>query len=118
MTLQENILSWFNSADNLALWKNLLSEVTIMPNTNQANTAGAGNPFAGKTIVVTGTLAGYTRGEIEGKLYSLGAKPGSSVSTRTDYVLAGEKAGSKLTKANALGVKVITEEQFEQMIGE
>jgi len=118
MTLQENILSWFNSADNLALWKNLLSEVTIMPNTNQANTAGAGNPFAGKTVVVTGTLAGYTRGEIEGKLYSLGAKPGSSVSARTDYVLAGEKAGSKLTKANALGVKVITEEQFQQMIGE
>lgn len=89
-----------------------------MKNTTQANTASAGNPFAGKTVVVTGTLAGYTRGEIEGKLYSLGAKPGSSVSSKTDYVLAGEKAGSKLTKANALGIKVITEEQFNGMLGE
>jgi DNA ligase (NAD+) len=117
-TLQENILSWFNSADNLALWNNLKSEVTIMQNNTQTNTASAGNPFAGKTVVVTGTLAGYTRGEIEGKLYSIGAKPGSSVSSKTDYVLAGEKAGSKLTKAQSLGVKVITETQFAEMLGE
>ena len=62
--------------------------------------------------------AGYTRGEIEVKLYSIGAKPGSSVSSKTDYVLAGEKAGSKLTKAQSLGVKVITEAQFTEMLGE
>ncbi len=116
-TLQENILSWFKSAGNLALWNNLRNEVTIMQSSTQANSVGAGNPFAGKTVVVTGTLAGYTRGEIEGKLYSIGAKPGSSVSSKTDYVLAGEKAGSKLTKAQALGVKVITEAQFAEMLG-
>ena len=117
ITLEENILSWFSSADNLALWNNLLKEVTIMQNSNQQNTTGAGNPFAGKTVVVTGTLTAYTRSDIESKLYSLGAKPGSSVSSKTDYVLAGEKAGSKLTKANALGIRVITEAQFHQMIG-
>lgn len=117
MTLQEVILSWFGSASNLALWSNLRKEVTIMQNSNQVNTAGAGNPFSGKTVVVTGTLAGYTRGDIESKLYSLGAKPGSSVSAKTDYVLAGEKAGSKLTKANALGIKVLTEDEFHNMIG-
>ena len=58
-----------------------------------------------------------TRGDIESLLYSLGAKPGSSVSSKTDYVLEGEKAGSKITKANALGIRVITEAQFHQMIG-
>lgn len=72
--------------------------------------------FEGKTVVVTGTLQNYTRGSIKEKLESLGAKVSGSVSKKTDYVLAGEEAGSKLTKANDLGVKVISEEEFEEMI--
>lgn len=74
--------------------------------------------FEGKTVVVTGTLNNYTRGSIKEKLEGLGAKVSGSVSKKTDYVLAGEEAGSKLTKARDLGVKVISEEEFEKMIGE
>ena len=74
--------------------------------------------FEGKTVVVTGSLESYTRGSIKEKLEMLGAKVSGSVSKKTDYVLAGEEAGSKLTKAIDLGVKVISEEEFKEMIGE
>ncbi|MGJ0909271.1 NAD-dependent DNA ligase LigA [Clostridium botulinum] len=74
------------------------------------------NPFMGKTVVVTGSLNNYSRGEIKDKLQSLGAKVSSSVSKNTDYVLVGEKPGSKYEKAVELGVKVITEEEFSKKI--
>ena len=74
--------------------------------------------FKGKTVVVTGTLNNYSRSSIKEKLEVLGAKVSGSVSKKTDYVLAGEEAGSKLTKAIDLGVTVISEEEFENMIGE
>jgi len=74
--------------------------------------------FQGKTVVVTGSLESYTRGSIKEKLEALGAKVSGSVSKKTEYVLAGEEAGSKLTKAIDLGVKVISEEEFKEMIGE
>lgn len=74
------------------------------------------NPFAGKTVVATGKLENYTRDGIQAKLLSLGAKPASSVSKKTDYVIAGEKAGSKLTKAQDLGITILTEEEFEYML--
>lgn len=74
------------------------------------------NPFAGKTVVATGKLENYTRDGIQMKLLELGAKPASSVSKKTDYVIAGEKAGSKLEKAKSLGVKILTEEEFEYML--
>ena len=67
-------------------------------------------------MVVTGTLINYGRKEIKEKLESLGAKVTGSVSKKTDYVLYGAEAGSKLTKANELGIKTITEEEFEEMI--
>lgn len=76
------------------------------------------NPFAGKTVVATGKLEHYTRDGIQMKLLSLGAKPGSSVSKNTDYLIVGEKAGSKLTKAQQLGVAILTEKEFEKMIAE
>ena len=72
--------------------------------------------FSGKTVVVTGTMQKYSRSEIKSKLESLGAKVSGSVSKKTDYVIAGEEAGSKLTKAQELGVTVITEDEFEKMI--
>lgn len=74
------------------------------------------NLFAGKTVVATGSLQNYSRTEIKEKLESLGAKVAGSVSKKTDYVIAGEAAGSKLTKAQELGVKVISEEEFEVML--
>lgn len=72
--------------------------------------------FSGKTVVVTGSLKNYSRGEIKAKLESLGAKVSGSVSKKTDYVIAGEEAGSKLTKAQDLGVFILSEEEFEKMI--
>lgn len=74
--------------------------------------------FKDKIVVVTGTLNNYSRTTIKEKLELLGAKVSGSVSKKTDYVLAGEEAGSKLTKAINLGVKVISENEFEEMIGD
>ncbi len=76
------------------------------------------NPFTDKTVVATGKLMNYTRDGIQAKLIALGAKPASSVSKKTDYVIVGEKAGSKLTKAQQLGIKTLTEEEFEAMLAE
>lgn len=79
-------------------------------------TTNTNNPFAGKTIVATGKLVNYTRDGIQMKLLSLGATPASSVTKKTDYVIVGEKAGSKLTKAQQLGIKTLSEEEFEAML--
>ena len=76
------------------------------------------NPFAGKTVVATGKLDNYTRDGIQMKLLSLGARPASSVSKKTDYLIVGENAGSKLTKAQTLGVTTLTEQQFLQMLAD
>ena len=76
------------------------------------------NRFEGKTFVLTGSLEKYTRGEAANIIEKLGGKTSSSVSKKTDYVLAGEDAGSKLTKAQALGVKIITEAEFETLVGQ
>jgi DNA ligase (NAD+) len=72
--------------------------------------------LAGKTLVVTGTLVKHTREEINELIVRHGGKAASSVSSKTDYVVAGEKAGSKLAKAESLGVKVLTEEEFEGLL--
>ncbi len=77
-----------------------------------------GGALAGKTIVVTGTLKTYKRNEIEELIARHGGRAASSVSKKTDFVLAGEEAGSKLDKAKQLGVKVISEEVFQELIGE
>ena len=74
------------------------------------------NPFMGKTIVVTGKVEPYTRDEIHGIIESLGAHAGSSVSGKTNYLICGEKAGSKLDKARSLGVQVITPLEFFSMV--
>jgi len=73
--------------------------------------------LTGKTIVVTGTLAKYQREEIEALIRQFGGKASGSVSKNTSYLVAGEKAGSKLEKAKQLGVKVLTEDEFEKLIG-
>lgn len=74
------------------------------------------NPFVNKTVVPTGTLKNYSRTEIKEKLEKLGANVAGSVSKKTDYVIAGENAGSKYDKALKLGVKIINEDEFEQLV--
>lgn len=76
------------------------------------------SPIRGKTIVVTGTLEKLDRRQAEALIESLGGKAAGSVSKKTDYVLAGENAGSKLTKARELGVRVLNEQEFFELIGE
>ena len=71
----------------------------------------------GKTLVVTGALTKYSRDEINELITRHGGHAASSVSKNTDYVVAGEKAGSKLDKARELGVPVLTEEEFEKLLG-
>ncbi|MFH1747941.1 MAG: NAD-dependent DNA ligase LigA [Planctomycetota bacterium] len=87
-------------------------------NMTQPRRAGeeSARPLAGKTLVVTGTLQRHGRKEIEELIKRLGGKATGSVSKKTDYLVAGEAAGSKLEKARSLGVPVLTEEQFEQLI--
>ena len=70
------------------------------------------NLFKGKTVVLTGTLTQMGRNEAKALLQEMGAKVSGSVSSKTDFVIAGDAAGSKLTKAQELGVAVLTEEEF------
>ena len=72
--------------------------------------------FAGQTFVLTGTLSHFTRDEAAAIIESFGGKSSGSVSKKTSYVLAGENAGSKLTKAESLGIRIISEDEFEEMI--
>ena len=74
------------------------------------------NFFKGKTFVLTGTLSSFTREEAEEKILSFGGNVNSSVSKKTDFVLAGEKAGSKLDKANKMGINIIDENEFQSQI--
>ena len=77
--------------------------------------AGEG-PLAGKTLVVTGTLPGFSREEAEDAIRAAGGHATGSVSAKTDYLVAGEKAGSKLAKAEQLGVPVLDEDAFRRVL--
>lgn len=117
-TLHQNIYQWFQEEQNWDIWLGLRELVHIAPPAVPETTAVNDNPFAGKTIVVTGKVEPYTRGGINAKIESLGAHAGSSVSSKTHYLICGENAGSKLEKARSLGVTVLTPAQFFQMAGE
>ena len=114
-TLNRNIHDWFADEENLALWDTLQNEFTLEER-KEETTMTKDNVFAGKTIVATGKLENFTRSEINDQILALGAKPGSSVSKKTDYLICGEKAGSKLAKAQALGVTILSEAEFLAMI--
>ncbi len=118
-TLHNNIHEWFYDEENLYVWEVLQQMLHIEKRTVENNTAAVQeNPFVGMTIVVTGKVEPYTRSGINEKIESLGAHAGSSVSKKTDYLVCGENAGSKLAKARELGIKILTPAQFFQMAGE
>lgn len=113
--MHDNIYAWYNNAEEAMMWRPALKHITFLKE-DTVMSQNMNTPFAGKTVVATGKLENYTRDGIQMKLLELGAKPAGSVSKKTDYVIAGEKAGSKLTKAQELGITILTEQQFEDML--
>lgn len=87
-------------------------EDQIMGDKNNANS----NPFVGCTIVATGKLKNFTRDSINSRIESLGATAANAVTRKTDYLICGDKPGSKLMKAKKLGITVLTEQDFLKMI--
>jgi DNA ligase (NAD+) len=108
----EYIINWFKSEQSVHFLKLLRDAGVNMT----AEDKSVSSVFEGKTFVLTGTLTKYTRDRAKEIIESMGGKAASSVSKKTDYVLAGENAGSKLTKAQDLGITIISEDEFEQMI--
>lgn len=108
----ENVVKWFSQPQSKHLI-GLLRKAGV--NTKSLETS-VGDLFAGQTAVLTGTLSKYTRDEASEIIRKLGGKVASSVSKKTSFVLAGENAGSKLKKAEGLGVNIISEDEFDEMI--
>ena len=110
----ENVYNFFHSTENLETIQKLFDYGVKIDYSTEDQTLNAN--FMGKTVVLTGTLTNYSRKQAEALLEKLGAKLSSSVSKNTDFVIAGESAGSKLEKAKTLGIKVLTEAEFLELI--
>lgn len=108
------LVSWFQNPQARHLVESLRAAGVLFDSTE----APVGDKLAGMTFVVTGTLERYGRKEAEAKIQALGGKASGSVSKKTTYVVAGEAAGSKLTKAQSLGIPVLSEAEFLELIGE
>ena len=109
----EAIADFFGEPHNVRVVNDLLAEVSPQP----LEARKTSSPVTGKTVVFTGTLEKLTRGEAKAQAERLGAKVAGSVSKKTDYVVAGTDAGSKLTKARELGVTVIDEDEWLRLTG-
>jgi len=107
-----SLIQFFSEAHNVAAVEALLAEVE----TERAAPVAQGAAFAGKTVVFTGTLEKMTRSEAKATAERLGAKVSGSVSAKTDLVVAGPGAGSKLKDAEKHGVKVISEDEWLAMV--
>ena len=113
--MAESVYQYFQLDES----KKLVEEIKLLGINTESLSApksvDESSPFFNKTFVITGTLPNYKRTEAAAIIESMGGKVSSSVSKKTDYVLAGEEAGSKLTKAQSLGIKIIDENEFESM---
>ena len=110
----DSIIAFFEDPANARLVDALLA-AGVRPKWEVRDTSGGA--FAGMTVVVTGTLSAMGRSEAEEAIRQQGGKAAGSVSKKTSLVVAGENAGSKLTKAQSLGIRVIGEAEFLEMLG-
>ncbi len=113
--IAQSIVAFFKEEENIILIEKL-KKAGVNMNWKRKDEYAGPQKLVGLTFVLTGTLGNYTRNEAKALIESLGGKVSGSVSKKTDYVLAGSDAGSKLDKANQLGVRIITEEEFEKII--
>jgi DNA ligase (NAD+) len=117
----EGIRHWFGNERNRALLAELRRQMAFpeaeAPRAVPPGSAAAGHPFFGKAVVVTGTLAGMGREEARAAIEAAGGKSPDSVSKKTDFLVVGEGAGSKLKKAQDLGVRTLTESEFLELLG-
>ncbi len=109
----ENIIMFWANEKNLQIIDKLLQKITV---TDYVAPTSTGSPFENKTVVFTGTLATMGRSEAKAAALSVGAKVSSNVSSKTDYVVEGTGAGSKAEEARKFGIKIISEEEFLQML--
>ena len=116
--MAEAIVAFFRNEQTRAIIEKLKAAGVNTQRLAEPPSAAASAPLSGKTLVVTGTLERYSRKEIQDLIKRLGGKAASSVSKKTDYVLAGDSPGSKLAKAQQLGVPVLSEADFKKLIGE
>ena len=109
----ESLIEFFTEEHNTGAVDRLLAEVTVQ----DMEATKTDTPIAGKTVVFTGTLERMTRSEAKARAEGLGAKVSGSVSAKTDYLVAGPGAGSKLKKAEELGLQTFTEDEWLDLIG-
>ncbi|HEX5149213.1 MAG TPA: BRCT domain-containing protein, partial [Candidatus Limnocylindrales bacterium] len=114
-TVAAALARWFGDEATRDILRELV-EVGVVPERPTVRPAGEAGPLDGKTVVVTGTLEGFSRQEAEEAIRAAGGKPGGSVSKKTNYLVAGESAGSKLAKAQELGVPVLDEAGFRALL--
>jgi DNA ligase (NAD+) len=107
------VRNFFETEENQALIASLRAHGLTMEEPRTAT--GSPQPLAGKTVVVTGTLTRYSRDAIANRIKQLGGRTSSSVSKKTDFVLRGDNPGSKLTKAQQLGIPILTEDEFDDL---
>jgi DNA ligase (NAD+) len=112
--MADDLLGFFAEPHNCQILDRLGEALTIEPVEAPAT---SDSPLSGKTMVFTGTLTTMGRKEAKTRAEALGAKVAGTVSAKTDYLVAGEKAGSKAKKAAALGVTVLSEEQWKKLAG-
>ncbi|MEQ5126921.1 NAD-dependent DNA ligase LigA [Providencia zhijiangensis] len=113
----KHVVHFFREEHNRQVIHDLLTIANIhWPEVKVINSADIDSPFAGKTVVLTGSMSTLSRDEAKDRLVALGAKVAGSVSKKTDLVIAGEAAGSKLAKATELGIKVIDEEELIRLL--
>ena len=115
LTVAESVRDWFDDEGNLKLCDRLRA-AGVKTESETKTTTAADERFAGKQFVLTGKLTSFTRDEARALIEARGGRVNSSVSKKTDYVVAGEEAGSKLDKAQSLGVTIIDEEAFKKML--